>query len=297
MQFEQLRCLVEVADTGSITAAAKRMYISQQAVSVKIKQLEEELQCSLLIREKDGVSLTPKGKETVAFALKILAEKEQFCSQIRQTEEIENLSVNVCSLSSVINIVLPNVVDLMESKKKKCSLKIALKDNLKEVFEHVEKGESDIGLITFNADELIEHFMEYQTELQMDLLARDEMVGVLNKRFMNQEELSISNDDFRHRRMSLYNIIPSNMYKVNAQTDSMVWSNDSEFHRAMLERNGTIVMMPGLAHQFFFSNKKYVAVLVEGLEIPLLHAAVYRKDVPAYIQEFVNLIRLEMHMK
>ncbi len=297
MQFEQLRCLIEVADTGSITAAAKRMYISQQAVSVKIKQLEEELQCSLLVREKDGVSLTQKGKAAVAFAQKILAEKEQFCSQICQTEELENLSVNVCSVSSVINIVLPNVVDLMESKKKKCSLKIALKDNLEEVFEQVETGGSDIGLVTFNANELIESFAEYQTELQMDLLARDEMVGVLNKRFMKQEELSISKDDFRHRRMSLYNIIPSNMYKVNAQTDSMVWSNDSEFHRAMLERNGTIVMMPGLAHQFFFSNKKYVAVSVENLEIPLLHAAVYRKDAPTYIQEFVNLIRLEMHMK
>ena len=297
MQFEQLKCLIVVADTGSITAAAKRLFISQQAVSVKIKQLEEELQCSLLVREKDGISLTQKGKAAVAFAQKILAEKEQFCSQICQTEELENLSVNVCSVSSVINIVLPNVVDLMESKKKKCSLKIALKDNLEEVFEQVETGGSDIGLVTFNANELIESFAEYQTELQMDLLARDEMVGVLNKRFMKQEELSISKDDFRHRRMSLYNIIPSNMYKVNAQTDSMVWSNDSEFHRAMLERNGTIVMMPGLAHQFFFSNKKYVAVSVENLEIPLLHAAVYRKDAPTYIQEFVNLIRLEMHMK
>ena len=297
MQFEQLKCLIVVADTGSITAAAKRLFISQQAVSVKIKQLEEELQCSLLVREKDGISLTQKGKAAVAFAQKILAEKEQFCSQICQTEELENLSVNVCSVSSVINIVLPNVVDLMESKKKKCSLKIALKDNLEEVFEQVETGGSDIGLVTFNANELIESFAEYQTELQMDLLARDEMVGVLNKRFMKQEELSISKDDFRHRRMSLYNNIPSNMYKVNAQTDSMVWSNDSEFHRAMLERNGTIVMMPGLAHQFFFSNKKYVAVSVENLEIPLLHAAVYRKDAPTYIQEFVNLIRLEMHMK
>ncbi len=297
MQFEQLKCLIEVAETGSITAAAKKLFISQQSVSVKIKQLEEELQCALLIRGKDGVSLTPKGKETVIFAQKILEEKESFCTRIRQTEEIENLIVKVCSVSSVINIVLPNVVDLMESKKKNCSLKIALKDNLDEVFEQVKSGESDIGLITFNAEALIENFMEYQTDLQLDLLVRDEMIGVLNKRFMNEEKLMISNADFKCRRLSIYNIIPSPIYLSNAQTDSMVWSNDSEFHRAMLERNGTIVMMPGLAHQFFFSNKKYVAVSVDGLEIPLLHAAVYRKDAPAYIQEFVNLIRMEMHMK
>lgn len=297
MQFEQLKCLIEVADTGSITAAAKRMFISQQAVSAKIKQLEEELECSLFVREKDGVSLTEKGKETVAFAQKMLTEKELFYNQIRQTEEIENLMVNVCSVSSVINIVLPNVVDLMETKKKACFLKIALKDNLEEIFTQVKSGQSDIGLVTFNAEELMECFMHFQKELQLDLLARDKMIGVLNKRFMNEEELKISKEEFRSRRMSLYNIIPSKTYTSVAQTDSMVWSNDSEFHRAMLERNGTIVLMPGLAHQFFFTNKKYVAVSVENLDIPLLHAAVYRKDAPKYIREFVNLIRIEMHIK
>ncbi|MBO5429743.1 MAG: LysR family transcriptional regulator, partial [Peptococcaceae bacterium] len=118
MQFEQLRCLVEVADTGSITAAAKRMYISQQAVSVKIKQLEEELQCSLLVREKDGVSLTQKGKETVAFAQKMLAERDTFYNQIRNNAEVEKVTIRVCSTSSVTNIVLPNVIDRMESKQR-----------------------------------------------------------------------------------------------------------------------------------------------------------------------------------
>ena len=43
MRFEDLNCLVAVAETGSITAAAKRIFISQQAVSANIKKLEEEL--------------------------------------------------------------------------------------------------------------------------------------------------------------------------------------------------------------------------------------------------------------
>ncbi|MBQ3120596.1 MAG: LysR family transcriptional regulator, partial [Peptococcaceae bacterium] len=79
MRFEDLNCLVAVADTGSITAAAKRVFISQQAVSANIKKLEDELQCTLLVREKDGVSLTSKGQETVVFARKMLEEKEEFC--------------------------------------------------------------------------------------------------------------------------------------------------------------------------------------------------------------------------
>lgn len=40
MRFEQLNCLVEIAETGSITAAAQKLFISQQAVSTSVKQLE-----------------------------------------------------------------------------------------------------------------------------------------------------------------------------------------------------------------------------------------------------------------
>jgi len=91
MRFEQLKCIVEVANTGSITAAAKRLFISQQAVSMNIKQLEEELHCTLLIREKDGVSFSPKGQDTVQFAKKMLNDKEIFCNRMRQTEETDEI--------------------------------------------------------------------------------------------------------------------------------------------------------------------------------------------------------------
>jgi len=298
MQFEQLRCLVEVADTGSITAAAKRMYISQQAVSVKIKQLEEELQCSLLVREKDGVSLTQKGKETVAFAQKILAERDTFYNQIRNNAEVEKVTIRVCSTSSVTNIVLPNVIDRMESKQRKVSLKIILEDELDALFSHVDGKQCDIGLLTFNRDELAERFIQFSGNLEMETLAIDNMVYVVNKKFLVSDVAKISKGVFYSSRQSLYNIIPAERHKDSAQSNSIVWSNDAEFHRAMLERKGTLVMMPGLAYQYFFSHKKYTSVTVEDMsEFPLLHVAVYRKDAPKYIQEFVNMIRLEMHMK
>ena len=43
MRLEQLKCLVDIAQTGSITGTAQRMYATQQAVSKSIKQLEKEL--------------------------------------------------------------------------------------------------------------------------------------------------------------------------------------------------------------------------------------------------------------
>lgn len=296
MRFEDLNCLVAVADTGSITAAAKRVFISQQAVSTNIKKLEDELGCALLVREKDGVSLTAKGREAVEFARKILNEKESFCSRMRLTEQNESIPVRICSTSSVTNIVLPNVVDRIEAKGQKIFMKIAVEDELDVLFERLTNNECDIGLLTFNPEELQERFAAYQEELKLDVLVHDEMVAVFNKKFVSTDATELSKSESKKYRQSLYNIIPAKKYLSSAQRESTVWSNDAEFHRAMLERSGTMVLMPALAFQYFFHQKKYIALSLY-FEAPLVHAAVYRKDAPLHIQEFVDAIRLEMHMK
>ena len=296
MRFEQLKCIIEIANSGSITAAAHKLFISQQAVSANVKQLEEELGCKLLIREKDGVSLTAQGKETVDFAHEMLDKRESFYNRIRSSEEKESLMIRVCSTSSVTNIVLPNVIERMESKQKKVNLKITIEDDLENLFEQVKNRDMDVGLLTFNAEELDERFAAYSEILYLDILVRDELIVVLNKKFMEEERTSIEKSEFDQKRQSVYNILPSRKHFQSTKEKATVWSNDSEFHRAMLERNGTLVLMPSLAYQYFFSQKKYIALPLY-FDVPLIHAAVYRKDAPQYVQEFVNMIRLEMHMK
>ena len=297
MRFSQLECLVAVVNTGSVTAAAQKLFMSQQAVSASIKQLEEDLQCVLMVRNKKGIYLTEKGLETVEFARHILQEKENFCKKIKQDNLEEQIMINICSTSSVINVVLPNVIDRMEAQKYKVSISITLADKLDTVFNQVENGNSDIGLLTFNADELPEYFADFTENQELEILAQDEMIAVLNKKFISSDLVQISRKEITSRRTSYYNIIPTKNNLELAKKIGIVWSNDAEFHRAMLERNGTIVLMPSFAYQFFFSTKKYSALSFSDLEAPLVHVAVYRKDTVEYVKEFINLIRLEMHIK
>ena len=76
MRMDQLNCLVDIAQTGSLTSTAKRLFVSQQAVSKSIKQLEEELGVTILIRTKTGVTFTEDGIAVVEFARKVLAEQD-----------------------------------------------------------------------------------------------------------------------------------------------------------------------------------------------------------------------------
>ncbi len=59
IDFRSLKNLIAVAEEGNITCASKRLYISQPCLSGQMKQLEEALQVSLLVRDSAGVRATP----------------------------------------------------------------------------------------------------------------------------------------------------------------------------------------------------------------------------------------------
>ena len=55
LNLDQLRTLVAVAEAGSLTAAAPRVFLSQSAVSEQLRKLEEQVGHALLLRSKAGV--------------------------------------------------------------------------------------------------------------------------------------------------------------------------------------------------------------------------------------------------
>ena len=71
MTFQQLQYLLEVSRTGSISGAAKKLFLAQSSVSAAISNLEEELGFPLFIRSKKGVIPTVQGAEVIEQAARI----------------------------------------------------------------------------------------------------------------------------------------------------------------------------------------------------------------------------------
>lgn len=71
MTFQQLQYLLEVSRTGSISGAAKNLFLAQSSVSASISNLEEELGFPLFIRSKKGVIPTVQGAEVIEQAARI----------------------------------------------------------------------------------------------------------------------------------------------------------------------------------------------------------------------------------
>lgn len=72
MTLQQLKYVIEVADRGSITEAAKSLFISQPSLSAAIHELETETGTRLFVRGSRGVLITPEGAEFLGYARQVV---------------------------------------------------------------------------------------------------------------------------------------------------------------------------------------------------------------------------------
>jgi len=84
MDIYQLRTFVAVAEEGHLTRAAERLNVSQPAVSLQIKALEQEFGLRLFDRSPSGMSLTVSGRELQPLALEVLESAETLKRAARQ---------------------------------------------------------------------------------------------------------------------------------------------------------------------------------------------------------------------
>lgn len=73
MDLQHVRAFVAVAREGNLTRAAERLHLTQAAVSVQLKNFQQSLDLTLLVRTPTGLSLTADGREILPFAERILA--------------------------------------------------------------------------------------------------------------------------------------------------------------------------------------------------------------------------------
>lgn len=107
MTIIQLKCFMEIAEQGSFTRAAEKLYISQPTISRHIQLLEEEMQTSLLIRDGRRASvLTPSGQLLYDCLKRCRADYVNTADQIQHLREQMQLNLFLpedCSPSDKIS--------------------------------------------------------------------------------------------------------------------------------------------------------------------------------------------------
>ncbi len=82
MDITLIKTFLEVIAAGNFVNASERLYVSQSAVSLRIKSLEEQLGRPLFLRSKNGITLTPAGEQFVRYAQTFLQVWEEAKQQV-----------------------------------------------------------------------------------------------------------------------------------------------------------------------------------------------------------------------
>lgn len=95
LDLTALRSFATVAETGGVTRAAGYLHLTQSAVSMQIKRLEEALGMRLLERSGRGVVLTSDGEEVLSVARRMLALNDELLHRVRSEQPAQQVALGV----------------------------------------------------------------------------------------------------------------------------------------------------------------------------------------------------------
>jgi DNA-binding transcriptional LysR family regulator len=105
-----LRSFVAVAEAGSLTGAAERLFVSQPALTKQIRQLENQLGVELFTRSRAGMALTEPGRALAQRVPTLLADWDRVLRETRSTASRAARVLRVGFLASAANEATPDIV-------------------------------------------------------------------------------------------------------------------------------------------------------------------------------------------
>lgn len=116
MNLKQLRAFVAVATYQSFAQAGEHLHLSQPALSLTIKNLEEKLGGALLSRTTRSVSLTPEGEVLLPLARRLLADWDNTEELLRQRFTLQLGRVSIAAIPAFAGNLLPSVLKVFRER-------------------------------------------------------------------------------------------------------------------------------------------------------------------------------------
>ncbi|MDI2131121.1 LysR family transcriptional regulator [Yinghuangia seranimata] len=115
VEVRHLESFVAVAEEGSITRAADRLHLTQQAVSAHVKHLERALKVTLLVRTRRGVLLTPAADELLAGGRDVLTDLAALVERVRNKADERSRTLRLACCPYATALFAAVVADSLEA--------------------------------------------------------------------------------------------------------------------------------------------------------------------------------------
>jgi len=217
MTIAQVLYFLEVARMGNISRASESLFVSQPALSLQIKRLEEEMGCELFRREPQGVSLTDAGNVFFREAREVAGSWERFQEGIKLLGDVicDHVRIGI-GARALSNGLFEAVVSFFE-----------------------RNPETDVTFITDIGDNVLDALEQKRIDLALDEMPPETMISH-PERFHSVELLRerqcilLSREDPR----ALLEELPFASLQGSAIISGPEHSLDAELMRMMCEKHG-----------------------------------------------------------
>lgn len=147
MTLLQLKYMTAIVECGSISKAAKQLFITQPSLSSAVKELEEELGIEIFVRTSRGISLTADGTEFLGYARQILEQTELFEQHYKNKKPLRQ----VCSISTQHYAFAVNAFVNLINESGAQEYEFTLRESrTKDIIDDVASLRSEVGILYLN---------------------------------------------------------------------------------------------------------------------------------------------------
>lgn len=169
MEIRQLKAFVAIAEAKTFTAGAKRVNVTQAAISMQIRQLEDEVGLQLFTRTPRRVILTEAGEYLLQRARRILREHDAALAEIAEVAGAEHGRLRIGSASAEFATVqLPGILRELKNKFPNAELSVSVGTS-HTLVEKIAHGDMDIAFVSLPVE---------NTSVTTELLFSDQIVAI-----------------------------------------------------------------------------------------------------------------------
>ena len=147
MTLQQLRYIVTIVNCGSISEAAKQLFITQPSLSNSVRELEKEMGISIFNRSSKGIALSSQGMEFLSYARQVLEQAELLEQHYTNKKPVKR----ICSISTQHYAFAVNAFANLVSCQNTDEYEFTLRETRTyEIIDDVKNYRSELGILYIN---------------------------------------------------------------------------------------------------------------------------------------------------
>lgn len=183
MEIRQLKAFLAIAEAKTFTAGARQVNVTQAAISMQIRQLEDEVGLPLFTRTPRRVILTEAGEHLLERARKILREHDAAIAEIAELAGAEHGRLRIGSASAMFATQqLPTILQRLKEKFPNAEITVS-SGTSQTLVDKILRGEIDMAFISLPVD---------NSNVTTELLFSDEIVAIAHPKHALADQKFIS---------------------------------------------------------------------------------------------------------